>query len=211
MALPNKSYNDLQNLQNMQSKNYYVFVFDFDMTLTLQSSDGMDKEACYTQYIKLFESDQKLFRLKEYFEQIVYMGFPIYINTRALSSDIIHIMEKVGINIGKPMLIKDVMGSNTTEQINIPFSDAEKSFYNITSIDNPDILWAIKKVIYLNKIREIENTNYNNILFFDDSEININMAKLNGYVNSFIIGANDSGLYGLDYLLIKLNQILDLI
>ena len=55
---------------------------------------------------------------------------------------------------------------------------------------------------------EQEKTKPINILFFDDSVININTAKLNGFSNSFLIGSNDSGLIGLDYLLIKLEQIL---
>ena len=60
----------------------------------------------------------------------------------------------------------------------------------------------------MNDIILKENVAPSNILFFDDNIININTAKLNGYINSFLIGMNDSGLYGLDYLLIKLEQIL---
>ena len=47
--------------------------------------------------------------------------------------------------------------------------------------------------------------------FFDDSIININTAKINGYNNSFLIGSNDSGISGLDFLLIKLSQILNIL
>jgi hypothetical protein len=36
------------------------------------------------------------------------------------------------------------------------------------------------------------------------------VAQLNGYSNSFLVG-NDSGLIGLDYLLIKLKEILELL
>ena len=82
--------------------------------------------------------------------------------------------------------------------------------YSLTNISNSKILWGIKKVTFLNIIMEQEKINPINILFFDDSVININTAKLNGFSNSFLIGSNDSGIYGLDYLLIKLEQILQI-
>jgi hypothetical protein len=149
--------------------------------------------------------------LKTYFSKIKENGDIIYLNTRGLVQNIILILKNIGIDIGNNKLIKEIKGSERVEQINCPFSEFEKNKYNITMIDDINILWALKKVIYLNYIRENESTEYNNILFFDDSLININIAKMNGYKNSYIIGCNDSGLIGLDYLLVKLTQILELI
>jgi hypothetical protein len=105
-------------------------------------------------------------------------------------------------------LIKEIKGSETVQVISCPFSLEELETYGLINISNSKILWGIKKVTFLNSIMEQEKMKPINILFFDDSIININTAKLNGFSNSFLIGSNDSGIYGLDYLLIKLEQIL---
>jgi hypothetical protein len=59
----NKSFNDLSFIQNISNTNdKFVFVFDFDMTLTAKSSDGMAKKN--SNYIELFDSENKLGKLK---------------------------------------------------------------------------------------------------------------------------------------------------
>jgi hypothetical protein len=201
----NKSFNDLSFLQNINTiDSKFIFVFDFDLTLTCISSDGINMNS---DYIMLFESEKKLLRLINFFNQIISSNNSIYINTRAHVSDINIILRKVGLD----KMVKKIFGSKNIDNINIPFTNLELENYNLENINNIDILWAIKKVLFLNEIKEIEEVNDDNILFFDDSVMNINTAKLNGYVNSFLIGSNDSGLYGLDYLLIKLEQILQLL
>lgn len=201
----NKSFNDLSFLQNINTiESKFIFVFDFDLTLTCISSDGINMNS---DYIMLFESEKKLIKLINFFNQIINSNNSIYINTRAHVSDINIILRKVGLD----KMVKKIFGSKNIENINIPFTNLELENYNLENINNIDILWAIKKVLFLNEIKEIENVTDDNILFFDDSVMNINTAKLNGYVNSFLIGSNDSGLYGLDYLLIKLEQILQLL
>lgn len=199
----NKSFNDLSFLQNISSlETKYIFVFDFDLTLTNKTSDGIIKDMI--DYIELFGSEAKLLKLKEYFKMITNNGHNIYINTRALTRDISNILK----NVELESMVTEIKGSKNIENINIPFNMLELAQYNLNTIDNNDMLWAIKKVIHMNDIMIQEKIGYNNILFFDDSLLNINTAKLNGYINSFLIGMNDSGLYGLDYLLIKLEQIL---
>ena len=177
------------------------FVFDFDLTLTNKTSDGIIKQNV-NNYIELFDSEDKLNQLKRYLRYIKQKGHNIFINTRALVSDINHIIKNIGID----SMIDKVMGSNKIEHINKPFSQIELKRYGLINITNNEILWAIKKVIFLNEIKDKEK-NFNNILFFDDSIININTAKLNGYENSYLIGSDDSGIFGLDYLLIKLDEI----
>jgi len=183
--------------------NKYVFVFDFDLTLTTKSSENFNYKS---NFVDLFDSDEKLGKLKNYFIKIKNLGYPIYINTRALISDVKHILTKVGLN----QIIKEIMGSDSIRLINTPFEQNELDKYNLREITNPKVLWAVKKVVILNKIAETESIELENILFFDDSIVNINTAKMNGYNNSFLIGSNDSGIYGLDYLLIKLDQIFEL-
>lgn len=190
--------------------NKIIFVFDFDLTLTFKNDRITNYIPIDGNYIDLFESEDKLNDMKETFERIKRMDYNIYINTRGLVRDIIHILKNVGINIGTCNLIKDVKGSETLEHINRPFGFLELKKYGLEQIKDTNILWAVKKVIYLNTIRENENVDYNNILFFDDLHYNIDIAKLNGYTNSFLVG-NDSGLIGLDYLLIKLKEILELL
>lgn len=202
----NKSYNDLSFLQNISlNENKYIFVFDFDLTLTNKTSDGTPKDTSY--YIQLFGSEIKLLKLKEYLKKIIDNGYIIYINTRALIRDIDNILK----NIELDSMIKEIKGSKSIENIFSPFNNIELEQYDLINIYNNDILWAVKKVIYLNEIIMQENVTQDNILFFDDSIININTSKLNGYINSFLIGMNESGLYGLDYLLIKLEQIMQIL
>ena len=176
------------------------FVFDFDLTLTNKTSNGIKKHAVANNYIELFDSENKLDELKKHLRFIKQKGHNIFINTRALVSDVNHIIKYIGID----NMIDEIKGSRRIENINKPFSEIELNKYGLMNITNIEILWAIKKVIFLNEIKE---KNSNNILFFDDSIININTAKLNGYENSFLIGSNDSGIFGLDYLLIKLDEI----
>ncbi len=206
----NKSFNDLSFIQNMSNdKNKYVFVFDFDLTLTTKSSDGITKT--YLNYIELFDSKYKIEKLVYYFNKIFQSGSTIYINTRALTTDIANILANVNIEVGENKLVKGIKGSYKIEQITTPFNFIELKKYGLDNVKDETILWAVKKVTYLNQIKDDESVEISNVFFFDDSIINVNTAKVNGYVNSFLIGSNDSGLVGLDYLLIKLNQILDIL
>jgi hypothetical protein len=205
----NKSFNDLTFLQlTIKSNTNCVFVFDFDLTLTLKSAEGFEYNK---NFIDLFESEDKLNKLKNYLNKIKSYGNIIYINTGALVKDVKLILKNVGIDVGNDKVIKDIKGAEIIEHRNKPFTNGELLSYNLDKIDNPKVLWGVKKVVHLNQISEIENIPKSNILFFDDSNININTSKLNGYVNSFLIGSNDSGLIGLDFLLIKLEQILDIL
>lgn len=206
----NKSFNDLSFIQNItNTSDKFVFVFDFDLTLTTKSSDGIVKS--FSNYIELFDSELKLEKLMFYLQKIKKSGNIIYINTRALVPNIIHILKNVNIEVGENKLIKEIKGSTKIGQIDVPFNNEELNKYNLKTISDNKILWGVKKVIYLNEIKENENIPISNIFFFDDSIININTAKVNGYTNCFLIGSNDSGLFGLDFLLIKLSQILDIL
>jgi hypothetical protein len=198
------------NELNSDINNKFIFVFDFDLTLTFKNDRITNNLPTNGDYIELFESEEKLNDMRETFERIKSTGGTIYINTRGLVRDITHILKNVGITVGTDNLIKDIKGSNTLEHINKPFGFIELKKYGLEEIKDTNILWAVKKVIYLNNIKDNENVQYNNILFFDDSYININVAQINGYSNSFLVG-NDSGLIGLDYLLIKLKEILELL
>lgn len=205
----NKSFNDLSFLQSNYDMNYrFAFVFDFDLTLTIKSSDGLKYGH---NFIELFESKTKLERLIEYLKKINKLGNVVYINTRALIKDINHILKSSGIDIGSGKLIKEIKGSESIDNIENPFTKDELLKMSLKEINNSEILWAVKKVIFLNKINEVEKVPKSNILFFDDSSININTAKVNGYHNSFLIGSEDSGIIGLDFLLIKLQQIMDIL
>ncbi len=222
----NKTLDDSDDLQNLQNiiknqtninqdninKNKYVFVFDFDLTLTSKSSDGININS---NYVDLFDSMEKINKLKSLLNIIILNGNINYINTRALISDVKRILISIGINIGNNIdnneLFKEIKGSLSVNYINNPFTGEELYTYNLLNIKNSKILWAVKKVIYLNRIAEQEKVPFNNILFFDDSIININVAKINGFENSYLIGSSDSGIFGLDYLLLKLEQILELL
>lgn len=205
----NKSFDDLDFLEKCSDlKQKFVFVFDFDLTLTNKSSDGLKFNS---NYIDLFDSEDKLDKLKELFNKINQAENKIYINTRGVIKDVKHILSCVGFTIGPNKMIVDIKGSKDINKINEPFNIFDLELYKLEQIDDINILWAVKKVLFLNEIAEAERIPKFNLLFFDDTYLNINIARLNSYSNSFLIGSNDSGIFGLDFLLIKLNQILDLL
>ena len=161
----NKSFDDLSFIKNLSTiKEKYIFVFDFDLTLTSKSSDGINKKI--SNYIDLFDSENKLDKLKYFFNKITENGHLIYINTRALISDVLHILKNVDISVGTNMLIKEIKGSNSIETINNPLTKADINKFNLSKINDNKILWGIKKVIYLNEIKECENIPMSNIFFF---------------------------------------------
>lgn len=206
----NKSFNDLSllttQISTIKTINKYIFVFDFDLTMTNISSNNIKIDNA--NYYNIFDSEEKINNLSLLLTKIYNNNCSIYINTRAVTSHVKYILNKVNFNIS---LIKDIKGSYHDDMINNPLSYAELEKYNLTNNIQSNVLWALKKVIYLNEIKDNENVPYEKILFFDDSRININTAKINGYINSFLIGSNDSGLGGLDYLLIKLDQIINIL
>jgi hypothetical protein len=204
----NKSFNDLHFIQTMvENVKKNVFVFDFDLTMTVKSSNGWNKN---NDFIELFDNQEKLDKLKNYFEKIVKSGNVIYINTVGLVTDVKYILTKSGFEIGENKMIKGIKGSESIRVISCPFTFDELIQYGLTDITKSKVLWGVKKVIFLNQIVQEEQIDPFNLLFFDDSIININTSNLNGYSNSFLIGSNDSGINGLDYLLIKLDQILEI-
>lgn len=206
----NKSFNDLSllttQISTVKTINKYIFVFDFDLTMTNISSNNIKIDNA--NYYNIFDSEEKINNLSLLLTKIYNNNCSIYINTRAVTSHVKYILNKVNFNIS---LIKDIKGSYHDDMINNPLSYAELEKYNLTDNIQSNVLWALKKVIYLNEIKDNEDVPYEKILFFDDSKININTAKINGYINSFLIGSNDSGLVGLDYLLIKLDQIINIL
>jgi hypothetical protein len=186
--------------------NKYVFVFDFDLTMTIKNSNGINANS---NFIELFDNENKIIELKHYLNGIRNLGHPVYINTRALVADVKYILKTIGIDVGPGQLIKEIKGSDTIDYIHNPFSISDMIKYDlINQVKNESLLWAVKKVTYLNKIIDQEKISIENTLFFDDSLLNINTAKINGFINSYLVGSDDSGIYGLDYLLIKLDQIL---
>jgi hypothetical protein len=211
----NRSYDDLTFLSmqmiNNENLDKYIFVFDFDLTMTTMSTNNIDIDNFSTNNIKyytLFDSKEKINKLTLLLSKINNNNCPIYINTRALINHVNFILNKINFDLS---LIKDIKGSYHDDMINNPLTINEIEQYNLTSTLQSNVSWALKKVIYLNEIKISENVSYDKILFFDDSKININTAKINGYMNSFLIGSNDCGLVGLDYLLIKLEQIINIL
>lgn len=202
----NKSFNDLTFLmENINDNNKYIFVFDFDLTMTMRSSNNININInSRDDVIGLFDNEDKIKLLLRILEKIKSKGYTIYLNTSAFVPQVIKILNIININIGINELIKDIIG---TER---PFTNYFLKEHNLENIDNTKILLALKKVFNLNEIIDRETVNKNRILFFDDSTINITIAKLNGYDNCFLID-NNSGIYGLDYLLIKLEQIIELL
>ena len=177
-----------------------VFVFDFDQTLIMGHSGGqptIDDE---------YETDDSLIiKLCETLKSLLANNISIYINTRGVVEEVInylrHRFHKVGENFNN--LIKGVFGAEYEEQISNPYSTTLEFWYanNIVSSkleiapmkDASTRVWAYQKAAYLNKIAEQEQLDKESLYFFDDTEINIEYAKLCGYNHSFIINNEYSG------------------
>ena len=79
----------------------FIFVFDFDLTLTFKNDRITNYIPIDGNYIELFESEDKLNDMIETFERIKRMDYTIYINTRGLVQDIIYILKNVGFYLVK--------------------------------------------------------------------------------------------------------------
>lgn len=177
-----------------------IFVFDFDQTLIMGHTGGQPTSD------DDYETDDSLIiKLCETLKSLLANNISIYINTRGVVEDVKnylrHRFHKVGENVDT--IIKGVFGAENEEQISNPYSNTLEFWYanNIVCSklevanlkDASTRVWAFQKTVFLNKITEQENVDKECVYFFDDTEINIQYAKLCGYNHSFIINNEYSG------------------
>jgi len=175
----------------------YVFVFDFDQTLIMGHTGGQPT----TDYD--YDTDDYMIKnLCDVLKLLFKRNIPVYINTRGVVQDVKNYLKyrfhKVGENFDT--LIKGIFGAENEEAIGNPYSNTlefwhaesiiSSKFVNAQLKDASTRVWAYEKIVYLNKIKEKEQVAKECIYFFDDTDINIQYAKLSGYTNSFIIDTN---------------------
>jgi len=152
-------------------------VFDFDHTLTMSPSGGEPK--LHTDYI------EKMDLLVSMLEKLNKCGIVVYINTQSIAAYVERYLKD---KIDKEY-IRDVYGA-------ISYYDLQNPFYPETVDDRLFIQgWRNRIINNLKAIARREGiTDKADVYFFDDTAINVEYAKKQGFTNSFRIfdGTNPS-------------------
>lgn len=167
-------YNCIFNTKN----NHNIFVFDLDNTITTEHTGGRynSKYDNYQNYI----NTHMINLLIGLFIYIKRRGDKIYINSRGLLVSVYDLCCDIGIDryVDGYYCAHDNKSTTHIQKVTC-------SKYSINS------KWGKIKTIYLNMICDHENVEKHNIYFFDDTSQNVNAARNNGFINSFIVNSNN--------------------
>ncbi|MCP4485556.1 MAG: hypothetical protein GY823_13510 [Flavobacteriaceae bacterium] len=143
-----------------------IFVFDFDLTLTLKDTGDIILKNGYS-LKEVFGKHLK--SLKDLFKKINNKTHLIFINTANSKHKVKKILNKAQLI----KYIKEIYGASSLEEISNPIehSNLWEKKKNMT-IEHK---WALTKKYYLNKIKS--QYSKSTIYFFDDLDINIEKSK----------------------------------
>ena len=142
-----------------------IFCFDFDLTLTDFHSGGFpDIEQEYFEPSSLVEVQTTFAQLKE-------GNHTIYIVTRSMESLVQQYISQP--RIGLSDYVSKTFGADNQFPVHKEGDDSR------------GLLWAHKKADFLNTIVDSENGKKEDVHFFDDTKINIDVAVESGFVNSY--------------------------
>jgi hypothetical protein len=154
--------NQIMNIDNIDKPiRQYCLALDFDLTITDVHTGGNIKNSAF-----YWNSKENLNSIIYQLEKFKNLNFGIYIVTRNIQSNVINYIKLYGFS----HLVDRVYGAKNQEHMNEGTG-----------------LWSAQKLSYLNEISRLESINKSNIYFFDDTKVNINVAKSNGYNNSHLI------------------------
>lgn len=139
----------------------YCLVLDFDLTMTDFHTNG---NINYNMFY--WKSKQNLNSIIYLLEKFKNLNYGIYVVTRNIEQNVIKYLKLHGLI----SIIDRVYGAINENHMNQCTSE-----------------WANYKVDYLIEISRLESIPKSNIYFFDDTKINIKVAKSNGFNNSFEI------------------------
>ncbi|MCP3659713.1 MAG: hypothetical protein GY830_05075 [Bacteroidetes bacterium] len=176
------------------NKNNKAFVFDFDLTLTMEHTGGYpdDHDLDY-----IFANENNISKIKTMFKKIKQKGYNIYINSRGVKREIENKLKKAKLL----KYISKVYGAREREDVSNPLF-LRKVWEGKTQNEKPTEQWALIKTYYLDQIAK-QGFNPNNIYFFDDTSKNIEKASYK-YPNSYKIDKN----HRLNQTISKVNNIL---
>jgi len=166
-------YNYLVGRKN----NHNVFVFDLDNTITIEHTGGVydSEDNNYETYI----NKNMISNVTNLFACIKKNGDKIYINSRGLLVSVYDICCDIGID---------------TYIDGYYCAHDYRSFKHIRKFTHSKYSmhceWGKVNTIYLNMIRDSENVDKRNIYFFDDTSQNVNAARNDGFINSFLVNSN---------------------
>lgn len=178
-----------------------VFVFDMDLTITNTHTCGHYSHGNSSQYITP--------KRKLYFNQFLKVfdnqndwDARFYIVSRGKFLSVLEFMR----DIDCLHMLDGVYGATdfrdiTDKKLSVFDKDGHQKF-PLSSVS-----WDEHKVYYMNKIRKLENVKRSDIIFFDDTKVNIDTAKISGYVNSFLVNNSNKKTDLFTYLKKILNNI----
>jgi hypothetical protein len=165
----------------------YVFVFDFDLTLTDEHSDGIARVD--GNYITDPHKRQLLTSLRE----LAKFG-PLYIITRGVRQNVIDYLAEA---------FKDVVGGFPIHPSNIYGAE------NVAQVRNGTSIWSQKKVDFLEKIRhKNKGIDPTRVVFMDDEEANIRAASDKKYTTYLIRRRGARQRFKVDHTLFIIQEIL---
>jgi hypothetical protein len=176
----------------------YIFL-DFDQTITMTHSGGEPKPGRFAHY---FGGMGVVVRLRDVFQSLRSKGHIIYICTRGVAPLVRETVEYAmaasgydGAVFGKGHLIECVLGANTSREISVPYEDKTEREVILNMLrnhpfkfdDDSSALWSHRKVEFIGATCALENVLPGDVLFLDDTESNIAVAQLHGYVGSSVV------------------------
>ncbi len=154
--------NQVTNIDNIDKPiRQYCLALDFDLTMTDIHTNGDIKNNIF-----YWNSKENLNSIIYQLEKFKNLNFGIYIVTRNIESNVINYIKLYGFS----HLVDRVYGARNQEHMNQGTG-----------------FWSNQKLSYINEISRVESLPKSNIYFFDDTKININIAKSSGFTNSYLI------------------------
>lgn len=189
------------------------FVFDVDETLILHSG-GVPEADLLLEYFK--DDPRNIDDMLSMFDEIHEQGGKVILNSRGVGPDIEALLQAAiqmsrGPDAIWTMFVDAIYAGAHEDEISNPFPEDEDAetvdvvksrraiealrplmspetfstyFDPITrTIKDPTVMWAVRKVMVLNNLGVAKEVVY----FFDDTAVNVELAKSCGYMNSVCV------------------------
>jgi len=150
-----------------------ILCFDFDLTLTDINTLGYPKKS------EDYFTSESLNGINQTFKKISSQNHSIYIVTRGMRQLVTEYISQPKIEFGQ--YVKKVYGADES------FPVTGKDGQSWTSV------WSDKKTEILEEIISIHQASRYELYFYDDTPLNIEVAKKNGFKNSYNNSADEHG------------------
>ena len=164
--------------------------FDVDGTLIIGHTRGVygDKTKGYTgkNESHSFITPDRLDKIKKDLEELISNGYTLFINSRGNFKSVDLLLHHLNLLQYFDKNLVQYFGINNILTAKMPGDIC--SFYGIKkSYEIANTEWDKIKTYFMNMVVTKYNLDKNDVWFFDDTETNIEYAKAQGYLNSFVV------------------------